>query len=524
LEDFMARLSPLWLALGLCFFAVAQLAQAHPPAGKRLVISSSDTDWGLATPYLQGRGGMGYMLTHFVFDNLVGQDRNGALAPELARSWQRSADGFHIDITLDPGARWHDGTDLTSADVAFTFDYMARHPHPFVSLANVEAVHPLTDAKLRIDLHEPDAGFVASVLAAMPILPRHIYAGQGTPRRFTDPKAMIGSGPYRLADYDRAKGRYLFAATEAYYRGRQKYDEVMIARLTPEAAIEAAAKGQVDVIADLPNRLVDQAKTRALGVETSASGHPVKLRFDHSGLFAPVQRRQALAFAIDRDALARIAYRGGATAASLGYLQDNSRWYVPGAALEYAHNTDKAAALLLRSGWSRNPQSNRWEASGTPVTLRLVTSTREAAVAQVMKDQLAAFGLDVAIRVLERSALRKMKPGKDYDLILAGGSTLGDPVTIAQRVFGSRWNNEGYTGDGQLRALAEAQARSLDAEHRATLLAEFQHRYSKELPAIMLLNVTRTVAHTPKAAPWFFDEGLTIGIPVATHKYMLLDQ
>jgi peptide/nickel transport system substrate-binding protein len=96
-------------------------------------------------------------------------------------------------------------------------------------------------------------------------------------------------------------------------------------------------------------------------------------------------------------------------------------------------------------------------------------------------------------------------------------------VTILERVFGTRWNNERYRGDGTLRQLAMAQAQSLDPDRRAALLAEFQQLYSRELPAIMLVNVNRTVAHDNGTEPWFFDEGLAIGIPVATHKYMLLE-
>ena len=520
------RLRPILRAFGLCLVMATQtpLAMANPAETKRLVISNSNTDWGLATPYLQARGGLGYMLTHFVFDNLLGQDKSGALAPELASSWQVSEDGLHVELTLDPQARWHDGTDITSADVAFTFEYMAQHPHPFVSLANVSAIEALSPDDLRITLSAPDAGFVSSVLVGLPILPQHIYRGQDNPRSFSDPRAMIGSGPYRLSSHERAKGRYVFSAVENYYGGTQKYDEVLIAKLQPEAAIEAAAKGQVNVISDLPTRLVDYAKQHDLQVDMSPAGHPIKLRFDHAGLFSSVQRRQALAFILDRQALIDIAYRGGATLASLGYLQDNSAWFNAETVLQYNHDPDKAAALLMRSGWSRDEASGRWAENGSPVTLRLITSGREEALAQVIKDQLDAFGLDVAIRVLERGALRKMKPGEDYDLILAGGSTLGDPVTILERVFGTRWNNEQYQGDGTLRQLAEAQARALDPDRRAALLAKFQHLYSRELPAIMLLNVPRTIAHDAGSKPWFFDDGLTLGIPVATHKYMLLEE
>ncbi|MCG7625856.1 ABC transporter substrate-binding protein [Epibacterium sp. Ofav1-8] len=521
------RLRPAFGVLSLCLAMMAQAPlvsadTADTANPRRLVISNSNTDWGLATPYLQARGGLGYMLTHFVFDNLVGQDRSGALAPELAREWELSDDGLSLDIRLNPEARWHDGTDITSSDVAFTFAYMAQHPHPFISLDNIRGTEILSPDTLRITLARPDAGVLSSVMVGMPILPEHIYRDQDNPRTFSEPRAMIGSGPYRLSSHERAKGRYVFSAVENYYGGVQKYDEVMIAKLQPEAAIQAAANGQVNVISDLPHRLVDYAKEHDLQVQTSPSGHAIKLRFDHSGPFAAVQRRQALAYLLDRDALAAIAYRGGARSASLGYLQDNSAWYAPDSVLRYPHDPDRAAALLRESGWTRD-DDGAWQQDDTPVTLRLVTSGREEALAQVIKDQLEAFGLELSVRVMERGALRKQQPGKDYDLILAGGSTLGDPVTILERVFGTRWNNERYRDDGTLRQLAMAQAQSLDPDRRAALLAEFQQLYSRELPAIMLVNVNRTVAHDNGIEPWFFDEGLAIGIPVATHKYMLLE-
>jgi len=519
----MGRLGAARRAARLCLVLIATplLAQADTNTPTRLVISNSNTDWGLATPYLQARGGMGYMLTHYVFDNLAGQDRSGALAPELASGWEVADDGLSIDVTLDPDARWHDGRDVTSADVTFTFDYMTQHPHAFVSLDNVAGTEALSPDHLRISLHHPDAGFAASVLVGLPILPHHIYRDQTSPRQFSDPDAMIGSGPYRLSRHERAKGRYVFSAVPDYYGGAQKYDEILIAKLQPEAAIQAAANGQVDVISDLPNRLVEMARSRGLQVKAAPSGHPVKLRFNHGGLFAEMPRRQALAHILDRQALADIAYRGGASIASLGYLQDNSAWYRPDSVHDYPQDPEQAAALLTRSGWTRDA-AGRWLQDGEPITLRLITSDREAALAQVLQDQLDAFGLEVAVRVLERGALRDVALGSDYDLILAGGSTLGDPVTILERVFGHRWNNERYQGDGTLLKLAEAQAQSLDPNKRAALLAAFQQRYSRELPAIQLLNLHRAIAHDPDTQPWFFADGLSVGIPVATHKYMLL--
>lgn len=518
------RLGPVLSAAGLCLALIV----APPPAladsttPTRLVISNSNTDWGLAAPYLHARGGQGYMLTHYVFDNLVGQASSGALTPELASKWELSDDGLSVDVTVDPDARWHDGRDVTSTDVTFTFAYVTKHPLVFVSLENVAGTEVLSPDHLRISLHRPDAGFAASVLAGLPILPEHIYRDQTNPRRFTEPSAMIGSGPYRLSRHKRAKGLYVFSAVTDYYGAAQKYDEILIVKLQPEGAIQAATNGEVNVISDLPNRLVKMAKSNRLQVETAPSGNPVKLRFDHEGLFAVAQRRQALAHILNRQALADIAYRGSASVASLGYLQDNSAWYHPNSVYDYEHDPEKATELLSQSGWTRDV-AGRWLQDGQPITLRLIVGGKEAALAQVLQDQLEAFGLEVAVRVLERGALREVAQGKDYDLILAGGSTLGDPVTALERVFGSNWNNERYKGDGALMKLAQAQAQSLDPDKRAALLAAFQHRYSRELPAIQLLNIHRTVAHDAASRPWFFSEGLSVGIPVAIHKYMFLE-
>ncbi len=324
----MSRILTTFLAMGLSLPAIAglhtTLAQA---ADERVVIADDDPDWGLPAPYLQGRGGMGYILTSWVFDNLVGQDAKGDPAPELAREWKRSPDGLSFDLTLDEAARWHDGEDVTSADVAFTFDYMRTNPHVFVSLANVAGTEILDEDRIRITLSEPDAGFEAGVLMGLPILPQHIYEGRENPRRFTDDAALTGSGPFRLVSHDRAQGRYVLAAVEDYYRGAPRFGELLVVKMSSEAAIEAIRAGEVDVMTSVPFRLIDRARKAGLSIIESAAGHPAKLRFEHEGVFADVRLRQGLAHAIDRATLAKIAYRGGAVPANLGYLQDGSRWF-----------------------------------------------------------------------------------------------------------------------------------------------------------------------------------------------------
>lgn len=516
-------------ALTLVAFGVMASFDASPAASdpiaadRRLVITAADTEMGRAAPFLQAGGGQSYALTQFVFDNLVGQDSEGNPAPQLAKSWNVAEDGLSVDLTLNLDAHWHDGMPFSAKDVAFTFEYAKSHPMLFVSVQNIMEVEVLSPHRIRLSLKHKDAGFVPQVLGGTPILPAHIYEGQDNPRQFTDAQALIGTGPYRLTAHDRTKGRYQFQAVEGYYGAETRYNEVLIVKMQPDVAIKAVAEGKVDLVISLPYRLVSDAQKNGLAVETSPGGFVVKLRFEHQGLFADMRRRQAIAHIIDRQDLVDIGYRGGARVASLGYLQDNSPWFNSARTQNYAVDFEMANDLLTESGWTKTVAGDWLTQQGEPITLRLVASANESGAAQVLRDQLERFGFDVSLRIEERSMMGGVVKAEAYDLMLITGSTLGDPSTAVGRIFGTRWNNENYPRDGKLFELSQTQSQTLDPQKRAEILSEFQNRYSIELPAIALVNKPRFAAHNARAHPRFFREGLAVGIPMAMHKYMLLE-
>jgi peptide/nickel transport system substrate-binding protein len=83
---------------------------------------------------------------------------------------------------------------------------------------------------VEIQLTKPYAPFISDIAGTMPIVPRHIWQGVKDPKKFNDPKAFIGSGPYRFRDFDKAKGSYLFEAFADYYQGRPKADRLIYVR------------------------------------------------------------------------------------------------------------------------------------------------------------------------------------------------------------------------------------------------------------------------------------------------------
>jgi peptide/nickel transport system substrate-binding protein len=485
---------------------------------QRLVITDAKGDRGMLAPYLHHKDGPGYLYTTYVFDALVGQDDAGRPEPALASAWTMSADGLVFDIHLNARARWHDGQPVTAGDVAFTFDYMATHPYAFASIAGVAKAEVVAADHVRIHLKRPDASFLSSTLVALPILPQHVYSSETAPERFTDAQAAIGSGPYKLARYDKAQGRYLLDRNPDYYRATPKFEQVAIVQMAPEPSLEAMKAGEVDVVSNLPMDRLPQAEAAGAKVLTAPSNHPVRLTFNHRRRFADRAVRLAVAQALDRQTLVDIVYRGAAIVAETGYFQKDSSWGVETPAP--AHDPEKSRALLRDAGWTTSADG-RWTLDGNPVRLSLVTDKNFARLATVIAGQLESFGLPVDVRILETAALQDGLKSEDYDLALLASSTMGDPGGIARRVIGDAWSSDRFPDKtGEMKRLLDEQAVTTDPQARLSLLHRFQALYAEELPSLMLVNPIWATAYDDKVTPRFLPDGIAIGIPSGLHKSM----
>ncbi len=490
-------------------------------ADERLVIASARSDRGMPAPYVHQKNGPGYIYTSYVFDTLIDHGPDGGLAPGLAKSWTLSDDGLVCDLMLEEKARWHDGKPVTAEDVAFTFAYMSDHPYVLASVDMVDTVVAISKEHVRITLKQPYAGLQFGLLLSLPILPKHVYQDQTTPERFVDKKAATGSGPYKLVSYDKAQGRYLFERNEGYYRGTPKFRQVAIVKMAPDAALQAMAAGKVDVIGSLPWTKVDAARQAGLNVLSARSNHPVRLVFNHQGLFREKTLRHALALAIDRQTLVDVVYQNGAIVAETGYFQKGSPWRSESADPAYAHDADKAVALFRRNGWERG-DGGRWHRDGSPIVLKLIAAKRFNNLATALADQLEAFGISIDLRILERAAQQEHVRTGDFDLALFTASTMGDPTAIAHRVLSPMfWRGDRFQNDAMTSAI-RAQARAVDHAERLRHLHRFQALYAEELPAYMLVNPIWTTVHSDKVTPRYLVDGVAFGIPNAMHKSMFL--
>lgn len=298
-------------------------------------------DDGSLTPYTFE---LGYQMVTLVYDTLFWRDPDGVPQPWLASSMETSPDGRRVTLRLAEGARWHDGTDVTSADVAFTFRFMAERPHPRFTpeLAAVERVETPDPDTVVIALRHGAPGFVDQPLSDVPILPAHVWSP--LPRSQLAPEGLpVGSGPYRLVEY-RPGEAYRFEAVGDYFRGAPAVTTLEVPVITTvEETLESLERRRVDMI---PVSLPEDAAVRVRGLGIRAVQGPAYLgtvlMFNlRQAPFDRLEVRQALAAALDLRSIANRV--GEAVPADRGYLHPESPW----ASKDVLHSFDRTAAAEL---------------------------------------------------------------------------------------------------------------------------------------------------------------------------------
>ncbi len=147
---------------------------------------------------------------------------------------------------LRQGVTWNDGEPFTAKDVAFTYQYIKDHPYSWVDSSIVESVEASDDSTVKVTLKKDYAPFLDQVAGTLPILPEHIYKDVSDPANFKDPKALTGTGPFKLVNYDKAQGTYLYEANENYYQGAPRVKQIKFVKVSTEMSAAALKKGDVD--------------------------------------------------------------------------------------------------------------------------------------------------------------------------------------------------------------------------------------------------------------------------------------
>lgn len=230
------------------------------PKGGRIDYAAQGTFDSLNPLIVQGDASRGLFDPEFgntVFDTLLQRSRDEpfTLYPLLAKTVETDAKRSFVEFTLDPRARFSDGTPVTPDDVVFTMELLRDHAKPLYQtwIKTVDRMEKVGDNGVRFTFNEQANRESPMLLALLPILPRHA----------TDPdtfekstlKPLIGSGPYvvdsvRPGEYVSLKRNPDYWARDIPSKiGFDNYDEIRVNYIRDENAIfEAFKKGVVDIM------------------------------------------------------------------------------------------------------------------------------------------------------------------------------------------------------------------------------------------------------------------------------------
>jgi len=381
--------------------ASAQGSPAAAPSGS-LVIANAEpptsAQWDSYTVF----GLVDAQVASLVHDSLLGYDSaDGTIVGHLATAWEMT-EPTKMTLTLREGVTFHDGSPVTANDVKATLDRvgdpdggMAWHGLIFPNLT----VNVVDDTTVEI-VTEEVFGPLEKSLAVAPIFPA---ADIENPDNFT--KRAMGAGPYKWISYDENKVN--LEANTDYWAGAPSIQTVVFDYIQDaNARVSALLTGQADIITRCSSEQLDRVKDDSNYYVIDAPPlTQIVCIYQNKGNLAAKEVRQALAFAIDRQAIVdgillgvgKVGYSSIATNAP-GYEEQPER---------FDFDPDKAKELLATAG------------VGDDFTLTMATTTlvpHQKEIDQAIAQFLGDVGINVDITTLEVGAYRTSY--NQYDLTL----------------------------------------------------------------------------------------------------------
>jgi peptide/nickel transport system substrate-binding protein len=509
-------LKPLIFGLALLFLALMATGPACAADYEvaEYTIADATGDWGFPSPYAHYSRGPGYVRMSFVFDTLVWKDDEGYL-PALAEDWRYIEEENAYVFDLRDDVTWHDGEKFTADDVVFTVDYIQDHPYQWVDSGVIDRAEAAGDRSVELYLSEPYAPFMDLVACTLPILPRHIWEDVSDPASFRDEEALVGTGPFKLADYDQVQGTYLYEAYDGYYQGVPKVGRIIFVKMSDQTSPAGLKQGSIDA-ASVPPEAVLQLEGSGLEVIEGAHDWNAKLMINHQKEpFSDPEFRRALAYAIDREALVDVTQRGQAIVGSPGLVPPDSDWYNPDVE-EYEYDPDLARQMISDLGLAG-------EEVEILVAERGTAGWPGSRVADLIEEQLEDAGLDVTLRSLDGATLDTRVQAWEFDLALLGHGGLGaDPDYLRRMTLDATLNSVQYHEDDELTDILEGQQSETDEDDRADMIFEAQELYAEDLPAITLYYPNWYWAHNGDVDLFYTKGGIAIGVPIPLNKISFL--
>ena len=331
-----------------------------------------------------------YRMMWTLYNNIVKRDPNFNLVPDLAQSWELSADGKTMTFRLNKGIKFQDGTDLNAKAVKWNLDFILNKdnssPHRSLISDGIQSVEAVDDNTLVIHMPKP----YRPLLANLSDRPGWIISPAAKDKFGKDyGKNPVGSGPFKLKEW--AVGSSITVVkNDGYWEKGLPYLDAIKFIIVPETSVQLAMlrTGEADFLEGMlatdvslvernPNlRVVNGTGARVWFLQLDVQKQPL----DKKAL------RQAIAYGVDRQGVINAWLNGRGQVA---YTTEGIGWWADPNIKPYSYDPQKAKAKLAEAGY----------ASGVTLPYDCNSSTQEAMLCEIVQAQLKDLGINLNLIV-----------------------------------------------------------------------------------------------------------------------------
>lgn len=432
-----------------------------------------------------------------LYDGLV-RYKDGSLEvePALASSWKISEDGTVYTFTLRKKVKFHDGTPFNAQAVKFNFDRMLDDAHPqhdtgpfplAFFFQSIEETRVIDDYTVQFKLDKPYAPLLSNLayptgLIVSPTAVKKYHKDFG--------RNPVGTGPFKFARWE--SNRLVAVEKNPDYWDKAPLLNAVVFRPITDAntRVTEILSGGIDLMVEVPpDNMAMFAKDKSFSVYEQVGPHLWFLILNmKEGPFKDKRARQAVNYAIDKQALVDNVLQGTATVAT-GPTPSAFSWAYNEKLTPYPYNPEKAKKLLQEAG-----------AAGAQLTFYVTEGgsgmLNPIAMGTAIQADLAKVGLKVKIETYEwNTFLGKVNPGLQGKADMAEMAWMtNDPDTLPYLALRSdAWPekggfNSGYYSNPEVDKLLEQARATTEQAKRAELYKQMQQIVYDDAPWAFIAN------------------------------------
>lgn len=418
-----------------------------------------------------------------IYDTLLRQEDGGAVTPGLADSWEW-VDDLTLDLHIREGVKFHNGQALNANDVVYSLRRAqdSEFTNWIVATMDADNTTALDDRNVEIKLTEPTGAMLAQLCYLFVVDEETIEGGADMEEQ------PNGTGPFIFDKWTQGD-RLDFKSNKEYWGTVPAFSTLTLRLITePSSRGMEIESGGVDIALNIAaNDIENLEANKDVNLIKTPSYSNVFIGFNCSAEpFNNKTLRQAVSYALDRQAIVDVVYRGSGSLANgpiaptiWGYNED---------LVGYPHDVEKAKQLMAEAGYP----------DGLEITITVSDSQERVDIAEMVQNQLKEIGITVKVESLENATyLDRIIDASTQMYILGWITNTGDADYGMYEPFHTgqpTWSNTACYSNPAVDEQLEIGKRSTDSEVRMEAYRIAQELIVDDAPWVFLCNKQEVAA------------------------------